>query len=293
MKKVLLWLLIICLSGCTGPRIISVGSASRVLPEPVVIRPAFDRYSLRADLIRQKTYSYINDQYHEQPVSYHPLGFELGNGLFFDLNKNLCLDLAHLLKLDKSRDFTLKTTHYGIAGQAKKRQVFMVQAGDQLCEGKGQDAYEAATNCHILEQENGQTKVIKNDKEDFTFSLSESKATLVRRGKVRAEIKKTSNSIFRAEINRPFEVSVVDNQLALGKEYYVLVDDEKKETRVFQRRKRNNKLLYTITETPTTLVVNSLKNNRYVVVLDKNALKLSSGSPPILQIHVEYMTQAK
>jgi hypothetical protein len=30
-----------------------------------------------------------------------------------------------------------------------------------------------------------------------------------------------------------------------------------------------------------------------VVVFGKNALKLSSGSSPILQIHVEYMTQAK
>ncbi|MEQ8532406.1 MAG: hypothetical protein RIB86_11165, partial [Imperialibacter sp.] len=142
MKNTLLWPLIICLFGCTGPRIIPVDSASRILSEPVVIRPAFDRYSLRADLIRQKTYSYINDQYHEQPVSYHPLGFELGNGLFFDLNKNLSLDLAYLLKLDKNRDFKLKMTTYGIDGQPKKRQHFIVQAGDQLCRGSGRDAYE-------------------------------------------------------------------------------------------------------------------------------------------------------
>lgn len=293
MKNTLPWLLIICLFGCTGPRIIPVDSASRVLPEPLVIRPAFDMYSLRADLIRQKTYSYINDQYHEQPVSYHPLGFDLSNGLFFDLNRNLCLDLGYLLKLDKSRDFTLKTTNCSVDGQPKKRQHFIVQAGDQLCTGSGRDADEAATICRTLEQEGEQTKVTKNNKEDFTFSLSESGPTFARKGKVRAEIMKTSNSTFRAETNRPFEVSMIENQLTLGKAYYVHADDEKKEVSIFQRRKRNHKLLYTITETPTALIVNSLNSNRYVVALDKNALTLSSGARPILQIQVEYVNQGR
>jgi hypothetical protein len=66
--------------------------------ESLRLNPGLEINELRIDLIRESTENQVNDSTVEEVDSdYHPLGFDLGNRLFYDLNDNLCLRLDHLL----------------------------------------------------------------------------------------------------------------------------------------------------------------------------------------------------
>ncbi len=68
----------------------------------------YDVYQLRVDLIREVTTDYVgNNNYQSSPVPYHYLGVHLGNGLFYDANRNLTLNLDQLPALKDLNNFTI------------------------------------------------------------------------------------------------------------------------------------------------------------------------------------------
>ena len=70
------------------------------------LQPDFELYDLRIDLIRNTTTEEVNDSTEtEKEMPYHRLGFNLGNGLYYDLNENLCLRLTDLFNIDDLSDF--------------------------------------------------------------------------------------------------------------------------------------------------------------------------------------------
>ena len=74
----------------------------------------YDVYQLRVDLIRQTTSRYRgNNHYQQLPTPYHPLGVELGNGLFYDANGNLTLNLDQLPELQHLNNFTIRKKERG------------------------------------------------------------------------------------------------------------------------------------------------------------------------------------
>lgn len=66
--------------------------------EPLQLVPAYETLDWRYDIIRQETCETNSegDSYTEN-VPYHPLGFDLGNGLFIDVSDNLALRIDQLL----------------------------------------------------------------------------------------------------------------------------------------------------------------------------------------------------
>lgn len=69
--------------------------------------------NLRIDIIRQtETETDCDGDSDTVDVDYHPIGFDLGNGLFFDLNNNLSFRIDSLLDLQSREDFELRRTVY-------------------------------------------------------------------------------------------------------------------------------------------------------------------------------------
>lgn len=74
------------------------------------LEPMADIYLLRLDLIRERE-NYANPNgFGGSTVlaPYHRLGFNLGNGLFFDLNDNLCLLVPELFGLGREETFEIE-----------------------------------------------------------------------------------------------------------------------------------------------------------------------------------------
>ena len=84
---------------------------------------AYDVYQLRVDLIRQETTtSSGSNSYQTTPTPYHYLGVTLGNGLFYDANHNLTLNLNQLPELQLLEDFTVTKKERGLWNQSEMYQ---------------------------------------------------------------------------------------------------------------------------------------------------------------------------
>jgi len=98
-----LFLLLILGSSCATLNIADIKQLDRTAFEPLDLRPDFETNDLRIDIIR----STISDTTARNDLPYHPLGFDLGNGLFYDLNENLTLRIDYLLGIADSNCYSI------------------------------------------------------------------------------------------------------------------------------------------------------------------------------------------
>ena len=112
MKKLcyLFWGGCLCLSACASLDRNLLDDANREMLHPASLSMDYDVYFLRIDLIRNTTTVSSSNptgantsQTQEEP--YHYLGFDLGNGLFYDANQNLCLDIMRLSEFAGRKNF--------------------------------------------------------------------------------------------------------------------------------------------------------------------------------------------
>lgn len=94
--------------------------------DPLELRPGYDLFRIRMDVIRNRE-STGNPAAGPTTVNapYHRLGFHLGNGLFYDLNNNLCLLVPELYGIAVDDDFEIeeqtspqRTNRYTMTGNA-------------------------------------------------------------------------------------------------------------------------------------------------------------------------------
>jgi hypothetical protein len=123
MKKVLPFipLIILLLNSCSPLNITTIKSLDKQEFEPIILNADYDLYNLRLDIIRQTEKYEVNDSTEKTVnVAYHPVGFNLGNGLFFDLNRNLSLLIPELFHLEKDETFQIKRIKSGLLSEWKE-----------------------------------------------------------------------------------------------------------------------------------------------------------------------------
>ncbi|MBN2807519.1 MAG: hypothetical protein JXR22_12750 [Prolixibacteraceae bacterium] len=77
------------------------------------LKPAYDLYGLRIDLVRQTREVAVNDSTKEEIEEDNRLiGFNIGDFLFMDLNFNLSIRVDHLMNLAPGSDFKLKKSDW-------------------------------------------------------------------------------------------------------------------------------------------------------------------------------------
>ncbi len=91
--------------------------------------PAFDIYEQRIDVIRQRESFALDDQCVTEDIPYHPVGIDLGNGLFFDLNCNLSLLINKLPWVENEHEFSVEKLN---RFTEDLRSAFNA-TGDQIC----------------------------------------------------------------------------------------------------------------------------------------------------------------
>lgn len=106
-------LVTILLSACaTSLNVSEINSLNRSHFDPLQISVGNELYNLRIDIIRQTDQNQLGSSETETVERpYHPVGFDLGNGLFFDLNENLSFRIDYLMNFDPYRAFGLSTSY--------------------------------------------------------------------------------------------------------------------------------------------------------------------------------------
>ncbi|WP_462281786.1 hypothetical protein [Salinivirga cyanobacteriivorans] len=101
-----LFIFIVGLTGCATLNQSEINKANRVQPDSLELTPMLDIYGQRIDIVRNKT---DRDRSTEgegsEEVPYHDAGFYLGNGLFYDLNGNLCLLIPKIMGIKNDQPF--------------------------------------------------------------------------------------------------------------------------------------------------------------------------------------------
>ena len=115
------FLSLIFFTGCATLDISEIQGLQRKKFYPLHFAPSYEASDLRIDIIRQTitdTYSDSSGAHSEtRNVPYQTMGFDLGNGLFFDLNKNLSLRLDTILGINDQSDFTIDIANYHGTGR--------------------------------------------------------------------------------------------------------------------------------------------------------------------------------
>ena len=120
-------ILILLALGCsTTSNISEIKELSKTRFDSLSIQPDVELYDLRIDIIRQTTQNRVNDSTTlNEVVPYNFLGFNLGNGLFYDLNDNLSLRIDYLLNVDTKNDFEIEK----IYSKSKWNRIYKNQQG--------------------------------------------------------------------------------------------------------------------------------------------------------------------
>lgn len=112
MKKyqtLILVLLLPILNGCATMDKREIATLNRVPFAPLQLTPEIEPTELRIDIVRQQNRQIASSGANPTAdVPYHPLGFDLGNGLFYDLNGNLSFQILSLLDLDTNLLFKIR-----------------------------------------------------------------------------------------------------------------------------------------------------------------------------------------
>ena len=96
------------LSGCATLNQAAIEHFESTKMEGPTLKPGYELYDLRLDLIRAKTEESAGDSTKKEvDKPYYLIGFDLGNGLFYDLNRNLSFKVLPLFGLTETSDFDI------------------------------------------------------------------------------------------------------------------------------------------------------------------------------------------
>ncbi len=121
-KNILLLILItVLLSGCITIETGAVKEEDKVPMDDLKLEKGYDVYYFRVDLIRsevgkgQSGSSETEKKEDVEYVPYHYLGVRFGNGLFYDYNRNLCVDLVEFFKINE-KEFSITQKSRALIG---------------------------------------------------------------------------------------------------------------------------------------------------------------------------------
>ncbi len=104
-----LFLIIIITSSCSTLNIAEINKLNKQNFDNTKLNIDYDISNMRIDIIRQEDYDSDNVTT-KRP--YHPLGFNLGNGIFVDMNYNISLLVLDLFKIHKKDTFLIIRKNY-------------------------------------------------------------------------------------------------------------------------------------------------------------------------------------
>jgi hypothetical protein len=125
MRKILLILLTLVLfHGCSLFFRMPLEIPTSLAPAELHLNMGVEPSGLRIDVHRNYTTEQTTDSEgktvsNEVPVDYHPLGVYLSDVLFFDLNRNLCLVVPRLFKIEPGADYEIAEVRPGLFNDSR------------------------------------------------------------------------------------------------------------------------------------------------------------------------------
>ena len=252
-------LAIIIVSSCSKLNIHEITSMEKLEFDDLQLYSDYEPNELRIDIIRKINVLYVDeDTYTEEPVPYHPLGMNLGNGLFYDLNGNLSLRLDFLLDFSADQPFEIKKN---INSSNDKHIYLYTYINDGFTITK--QAKNTSRHQYHIENSIDSTAFLFRDR--FLYSIINSDTSMLyrRRNKKLIGIYKLENGRFYLGKNKKNrECRLYNKNLSLAKDYQIHLSNNKKSIIINSwSRMRNGKIpLFTIEKSKNALFIYNRRN---------------------------------
>lgn len=255
---------------CSTPlNLVDINNLNKLEFGPLFISSECELFDLRIDIIRQTYKHQVNDSTSEtRKVPYHKLGFNLGNGLFYDLNDNLSFRIDYLLNIDTNSDFVIEKTY----ARKNRKRIISYTDGNYRIQGPKQNRNYTKLKIDSFEDSlsifNGNRFRYAITKNDTSLAYSNKKKIL---DKIR---KKEDNYYCQIRGKRVDEYRYENNEIVLDNKYKVLLNPDRKIVEIKRMRKDTNIPLYKIIRDANTIFIYNRKNYGKKIVLNEGEFTL-------------------
>ena len=286
MRKLLLFsvLLVLVASACSTLSVVEIKNIERQPFEPLMLRPGVDPTELKIDILRQSNTERINDSTSEiQETPYHPLGFDLGNGLFYDLNENLNLKISSLLNIAENQNFELeKSSRPGKKG-GKINYLYM---NDTL-----RVNFPPKTKKHYCyDWVKTADSIAYRYKNHLSYAVVKTDSSLIYRGKRRKwnEIVRLDSCRFYSgrKLGRVF-YEMKDGQIYLGKYYLISLSNDAKTLEIKTQSRGKSKTIFTMIKSADKLFVFDKRYMGLKIEHNNQGIQVYTGSKLITQYNLK------
>ena len=278
-------LLVIIASSCSTPiyDAQTLQELPRQEPSPLELTASFELFDWRYDIIRQEECEedMDGDTYYED-VDYHPIGFDLGNGLFFDLNNNLSLRIDRLLGIDYSDGGDHAQLTYQSTRFLPVRELDLTpdQLLTRVMKASGQSR-NFRTTYSVTEQE--VTRAIRNRQEQTILEFSEEGFRFYRRRGNYHSIEEVAPGRYQRFRNKgrqmgdPYDLS--QEEISLPGNYVIRIGHTRDRIEIFERNRNDRRtLLHTIQLSPDRIVVYRPSRVGFTITFDKQGFTYRHSS---------------
>ena len=209
---------------------------------PSQLEIAYEVEGLRLDIIRQTTHRKM-----EIPVQNHPLGFDLGNGLFYDMNQNLSLRIDKLLGIKTGEDYSIKKYYSNAIHSTISRE----RENGKFCE-KGENFNGVIfEECSKLTRTGNILNFYWRGKEKLLYSIEQRGHTFMyfKPGITKPKLvmsKKASNQFTVGNTKKQKDFSLENQTLFLEGKYVIRQNESESKIQVFEKKRKKEKLIMTI-----------------------------------------------
>lgn len=263
-------ILLMC-SSCATLDVNEIKNLDKIQFEPLVLIPDTETNDLRLDIIRETEDPSIFDSTGDTELaSYHPIGFYLGNGLYYDLNRNISLKLDYLLDFSPDNDFEIKALfspgqNRAIIDYRYKNDTFSI-------------SYPPRDKIHYSHhQVKYGDSIAYMNKKWLKYAIIETDTTLVYSGKRRSwdVIRKLDDDNYYLD-KKFYKVDFQNkgNQVFLGKSYSMRLTNNNSTIEIIGNFTKKSKVMYTIERSKDAIYIYNKKYSGKKIKLGKNSIEV-------------------
>ncbi|MFM9950774.1 MAG: hypothetical protein ACKV1O_22745 [Saprospiraceae bacterium] len=266
--------LIVCsmaaLSGCATPfSLTEINNVQKVEFEPLYIQNDLELYDLRIDIIRQAYDESTSDTTSEtRNMPYHPAGFNLGNGLFYDLNGNLSLRIDKLLEINPEANFRLEKAY---AGQEGRSEIY-----SRVNDTFSTETLRSGRIYNKLSISRFEDSISVSKSSRYRYSVKKDDSTMVYtiKNRVIDKIHKKKENYYQNHRRRVEEFVMTGNEIVLNQKYKIFLDQSKSVLKILRIGKKSDTVLYEIIKDNEMLLVYNSSYFGKRIALDDRKLTL-------------------
>lgn len=238
-------------NSCATLDIAEIENLEREKFQPVVIRPAWEPHNMRLDVIRQTYTSVMDSTFAQEDTPYHPLGFDLGNGLFYDLNNNLIVRLDRVMDLRSDSDFEVTVVER--PGKNGRTMIYKFEQDSLTVTNIRRKKPRYIAHVKI---DGDSVKYLRRNR--MKYAVVETDTSLVYTGKRRkrnAIYKIDENRYYRDKMKKQNMYELTGNSVLLGNSHVVTLAPDSLSIEIKIHRKKRDKLAFTMVRDENTVFI--------------------------------------